>query len=288
MLAPIIYIDHERRHLTNSIIFSGGEVHVNVSHLPAKCSHINIWCRLQSSDDILQLMMLSDALYGRYSSFNPKVILQVPYVPYARQDRRCAEGDAFGITVFAKMLNLCWFDKLYVADIHSQAGLGILRTVLGREVQDTTQDMILGFRDNLEKLNLSAEETIVVAPDKGSTEKAKAVAQTLGLEVTQGHKLRNPKTGKLSGFDVDCLDFKGRDVFITDDLCDGGGTFLGLISVLKERNCGKVTLYVTHGLFSKGIKVFEGKVDHIITTNSFDRGIKPECTDIKFTTLRLN
>jgi ribose-phosphate pyrophosphokinase len=55
---------------------------------------------------------------------------------------------------------------------------------------------------------------------------------------------------------------------IVDDICDGGGTFIGLAAELKNKNAGKLYLAVSHGIFSKGfdsLKCF----DKIFTTNSF-------------------
>ena len=65
-------------------------------------------------------------------------------------------------------------------------------------------------------------------------------------------------------------DLAGQDVVIADDLIDGGMTFILLAKALKVKGAGKVILYGTHGIFSKGTKpLFEGGIDEVYSTNSF-------------------
>jgi ribose-phosphate pyrophosphokinase len=77
------------------------------------------------------------------------------------------------------------------------------------------------------------------------------------------------KTGKLSGFKVFADDLKGKTCVIVDDICDGGGTFLGLAKELKDKSCGKLILIVTHGIFSKGLEKLTEVFDEVFSTNSF-------------------
>lgn len=62
-------------------------------------------------------------------------------------------------------------------------------------------------------------------------------------------------TGKILGTHVHATDLSGLTAVITDDICDGGATFIGIAKELRRLNCHKVVLYVTHGIFSKGIEV---------------------------------
>jgi ribose-phosphate pyrophosphokinase len=78
---------------------------------------------------------------------------------------------------------------------------------------------------------------------------------------------QNVKTGQLSGFHTNIADFEGKTCFIVDDICDGGGTFVGLAALLKSRHAGKIVLIVSHGIFSKGFDL--ANIDAIYTTDSF-------------------
>ena len=82
--------------------------------------------------------------------------------------------------------------------------------------------------------------------------------------------MRDVKTGKLSGFKVYSDDLEGQDCIIVDDICDAGGTFMGLATELKKKNAGKLFLAVSHGIFSKGLDNLTQYFDTIFTTDSFN------------------
>jgi ribose-phosphate pyrophosphokinase len=99
--------------------------------------------------------------------------------------------------------------------------------------------------------------------------------------VVECSKSRDVKTGKLTGFKVYAEDLEGKDCLIVDDICDGGGTFIGLAGELKKKNAGNLYLAVTHGIFSKGFEELEKCFDKIFTTDSF-KEINHNClTQIK-------
>jgi ribose-phosphate pyrophosphokinase len=82
-------------------------------------------------------------------------------------------------------------------------------------------------------------------------------------------KTRDTKTGALSGFSIaDPLIVKGRNVVIIDDICDGGGTFIGLAQVLLEAGAQSLRLGVTHGLFTKGLAPLHAVFSQIHTLDT--------------------
>lgn len=98
------------------------------------------------------------------------------------------------------------------------------------------------------------------------------------FDVLHAEKERDPKTGKLSGFLVpERKEFKSNSVLIVDDICDGGGTFLGLAPELYDLD---LYLYVTHGIFSKGLTDLSKSFKHIYTTDSFNHGLNHESLTI--------
>ena len=112
-------------------------------------------------------------------------------------------------------------------------------------------------------------QVLLISPDGGALKKIYKVSEYLGgVEVVECSKSRDVKTGKLSGFKVYSDDLEGKDCLIVDDICDGGGTFIGLAEELKNKNAGNLYLAVSHGIFNKGfesLSVFK----KIFTTNSF-------------------
>ena len=74
----------------------------------------------------------------------------------------------------------------------------------------------------------------------------------------------------------------GRIAVITDDICDGGYTFIKVAEQLKAKGADKVVLFVTHGIFAKGLDVFDGLIDHVFTTDSFEHAPDPRLTVIPY------
>ena len=242
--------------------FPGGEVHItlrqNIDY--SKITKVIITQRIRTSDDLMAILLAKDALWREGIV---DVDLIIPYIPYARQDRMACDGEAFSLSVFARIINSQSFTNVLCLDVHSDKSLQLIDRLESIPNTQWVEYMLDKFVD---------EPLVLVSPDKGAKERSKELFKELPFQFTDlvyGEKLRDPETGKLSGFDVDVTDLKGKDCIIVDDIGDGCGTFIGLANVLKERNAGKLYLFVTHGIFSKGTEELSKVFDGIFTTNSF-------------------
>jgi ribose-phosphate pyrophosphokinase len=92
-------------------------------------------------------------------------------------------------------------------------------------------------------------------------------------------KERDLRTGALTNFKTTSDNLEGKTCFIVDDICDGGGTFVGTAKMLKEKGAAKVVLIVSHGIFSKGSTIAE--VDEIYTTDSFRKVDQVHCFPVE-------
>lgn len=127
-----------------------------------------------------------------------------------------------------------------------------------------------------------SDDLLLISPDGGALKKIYKVAAYLqNYEVIECSKSRNVKTGQLTGFKVYADDLQGKDCLIVDDICDGGGTFLGLAKELKAKNAGNLYLAVSHGIFSKGFDELEKYFTKIFTTDSFKTIEHKNCIQIK-------
>ncbi len=173
----------------------------------------------------------------------------IPYFPFARHDRRNDAGDGFELQL---ALEIVAEIDLVVADPHSE---------VTAQLQHFSQvDSVAAWR----RAGVFDADPIVVIPDAGAAKKA--YDWLAGADVIQAQKHRDPLTGKLSGFSLPVNDLEGRPCIIVDDICDAGGTFLGLAEQLRNANAGTLSLAVTHGLFTKGTKTLLSSFD---TLHSF-------------------
>jgi ribose-phosphate pyrophosphokinase len=136
-------------------------------------------------------------------------------------------------------------------------------------VINTAQIDLLTQCDEL-STSLATGALTLISPDAGASKKTVKIAEYFNgePEVIQAQKLRNLKTGEIVKTEI-LGDVKGKKVLIADDICDGGRTFIELAKVLKNQGAIEVSLFITHGIFSKGLEVFEGLIDTIYTTDSF-------------------
>jgi len=252
--------------IVEQFTFPGGEVNIR---LPVVKAPFNVTAWLQSSDDVMALCLVSDALKRQYDGIIKT--LTIPYFPYARQDRVCSTGEALSKQVMINLVSsMVSATEIITYDIHSGT---MYPAYTVKSLNDIAEH--LPFLDD--------NRIILVAPDAGATNKVNKLAGEYELEVLQGLKVRDPETGNLSGFEVvDPHHITGYDLVIVDDICDGGGTFLGLGSEILKHKPASLSLYVTHGIFSKGLDALCDMFDHVYSTDTYLHGLtNPKYTQIK-------
>ncbi len=239
-----------------SFTFSGGEPHIKIVPDFDTNRKVTITHRLNSFNDLGLLCVTVDAL----RRMDVKIIeLFIPYFPAARQDRVMIPGEPLSVKVYADIINAMQLNKVFVFDAHSEVTPALLNN----------STVIPNYAFIKEVLNKIGQNVKLISPDGGALKKIYKVSEFLGgVEVVECSKSRDVKTGKLSGFKVYEDDLQGIDCLIVDDICDGGGTFVGLAEELKKKNAGKLYLAVSHGIFNKGFDVLDC-FDKIFTTNSF-------------------
>ncbi|ASJ15987.1 ribose-phosphate pyrophosphokinase [Thermococcus chitonophagus] len=205
-------------------------------------------------EHLIEALLLGDAL--KEKGFK-RLKLVVPYLAYSRQDRVTKDGEPISIRAVMKMLGL-YYDELYVFDIHNPK----------------TLEFFPGKAHNVSPARVIAEyfkeklgEGIVMAPDKGALERARAVAEILGLEYSHFEKKRiSPTEVQMTPVDVDV---KGKNVLIVDDIISTGGTMIKAANLLRELGAGKIFVAATHGVFAEGaIERVSNAVDELAVTNT--------------------
>lgn len=234
------------------LIFSGGEVQIRINSQRA-FSSATIETHIRSSEDLIELLMVTDAL-RRHGCKELSLIM--PYIPYARQDRVCAPGEALSIKVFADLINAQHYEEVEVWDPHSDVATALLHNCYA-----------VHCLDFVARIPLDMADITLVAPDAGAAKKVMTVSQKLGAHFLQATKIRDANTGEITGTSINHGVLHSKNHYlIVDDICDGGRTFIELAKEIKLSSA-KVDLYVTHGIFSKGFAVFDGLIDTIYCAN---------------------
>ena len=242
--------------------FSAGELHPQLQEydILGKIESITIKPRTYNPSFIVELSLLVNALRDEFPE-SVHFDLDLPYIPYSRQDRVCAVGDAFGLKVFADQLNSLNFRYVIIFDAHSDVSPALINNCINREVK------------NLFVLNpeFISKYSHLVAPDAGAYKKVNSIASHFNLPVIPALKTRDTATGRLSNTVVVTEGVENPTrLLVIDDLVDAGGTFLALGAKLKQAfPHTPIDLYVSHGIFAKGLNGLDKYYDSIYCHNLF-------------------
>lgn len=246
-----------------SFIFPAGEAHIKEKeHREIEPIEIAI---IQPSSESIHTDLFALAMWNDYfkslGSNAPKRVLVMPYFPGARADR----GTPFGLYVYVEFINSMNLDQVIIFDPHSPETVRLL--------SEGTHTVTAVYSDELfDQPHMRAiinGYTGIIAPDKGAVLRASAVAKLANIPVFTATKHRDEANGRLSNFSIEGLDPDGFYLII-DDICDGGGTFLGLAKASGLHQT-QLDLYVSHGVFSKNaLENLSEVFSYIFTTNSYN------------------
>ena len=237
----------------NSFTFPGGEQHLNIAEFSTEILYKTplLTTYLYSSKDVMDLLLINSALSGAERSAD----CIISYLPYARQDRYCARGDPFSKRVFISLLDGMKNISFEIYDDHST--LGYLKSY----PQFRQAELLYKAKDSINTFDR------IVSPDEGAKQKAKLADVEIGDgkgNIVFAKKVRNPKTGEITETKLlKDYDLRNQSVLIIDDICDGGRTFIDLAKLLRVRGAKRIELWVTHGIFSKGLDALKPYIDHI-------------------------
>lgn len=180
-----------------------------------------------------------------------KTHLHFPYMPYARQDKqdKPLNNVAFALTPFSYLINSLHFYKVTAFDVHNPV---------------FTRLMFTGFENILPEKEIAfaieaTQPDLICYPDEGASKRYPFIKHP-SICAT---KVRNKLTGEITGTQVNG-DYTGKSILIVDDICDGGMTFIKLAEALKGAK--EINLYISHGLFTKGIAVlYNSGINRIFT-----------------------
>lgn len=283
--------------LYKKIIFSGGEIHIefvdykvglydadprmgttlNLSKIEDYADKNNtvilLNIPLRNSENVMELFLLN----SHFQALGYKTEAIISYMPYARQDRQTTPETLHSLKHFAKLINSCNFERVHVLDPHSLAVENAIDRVHAIPMHNvlkivsrtiSTQNKMDNDYNNVFK----PLEYCFVSPDIGALKKVEACGKAFGVPVISAHKDRNPATGEIVGIKLLSEIPEGvTRALVLDDICDGGRTFIELIdkTQLKDK-FESIDLFVTHGIFSKGVDILlENGYNTIYTTDSF-------------------
>jgi ribose-phosphate pyrophosphokinase len=217
--------------------FSDGEIGVKFNENIRGADVFIIQPTCPPSDNLMELLMMLDAARRASAA---RITAVVPYFGYARQDRKDQPRVSISAKLVANLITTAGADRVLTMDLHSPSIQGFF---------DIPLDHLYGsgiFVDHLRRTK--SERTVVVAPDVGSSKRARAYANRLGVDLALVDKKRSGpnqiETVTLIG------EINGRSVILVDDIIDTAGTLCKAAALLHDSGADSIMAVCTHPLLS--------------------------------------
>lgn len=217
-----------------------------------------------ANDKLMRLAFFIGALKDAGAA---RITAVVPYLAYARKDRRTKPNDPVTIRYVAQMLESVGADCVVTLEVHNPAAFE--NAFRCRAVALTTTPLFIDYA----KAHLAGEDLAVVSPDAGGMKRAELLREALeaaiGKPVGKGLAEKYRSAGIVSG-DLFVGNVGGRTALIVDDLISTGGTLLRAAKSARAAGATRVLALVTHGLFMPGAEdvLNDPALDQVIVTDA--------------------
>jgi ribose-phosphate pyrophosphokinase len=213
--------------------------------------------------NLIELLLIASTLKELGAD---KVHSIVPYLCYARSDRRRLAGEVTSHQLTLDLIYKSGIDSLITTNVHNPNVFLKTNEKLKKYNVDSTELLIGKLQKAKDK------DWYIVGPDKGSYDNVKNIAQGLSKPFVTLEKFRDPTTHKVALTDtgVNCEE---KDVVLVDDAITSGGTAFDAIEILNQKNPSSITYFCVHALSKKEIfiKMNQVGVSDIISTNTIPR-----------------
>ncbi|MEW6482715.1 MAG: ribose-phosphate pyrophosphokinase [bacterium] len=206
--------------------------------------------------NLMELLIIIDAL--KRSSAR-RITAVIPYFGYGRQDRKVEPRVPITSKLAANLITTAGASRILTMDLHAGQIQGFF---------DIPVDHLFSSPIIIEYLKKKSDELVIVSPDTGGVERARAIAKRLdaGLGIIDK---RRPEKNKSEVLNV-IGDVSSKNVVIFDDLIDTGGTVVNAASALKKAGAISVCCAVTHPILSGRAqeRLEGGEIEEVIVCNT--------------------
>jgi ribose-phosphate pyrophosphokinase len=255
--------------------FSDGEIQVEINEnvrskdifvIQPTCSPVN--------DNLMELLLLSDAL--RRSAAR-RIIAVVPYYGYARQDKKVAPRVPISAKLVADMLEVSGVTRLITMDLHAGQIQGFFQIPV---------DNLFAAPILLDYIRSTFEgRLVVVSPDAGGVERARAFAKRLSADLAIVDKRRDaPNQAKAMAV---IGDVKDKIAIVLDDMIDTAGTITEAAGALMKMGAHEVHACCTHPVLSGPAidRIESSEIKSVVCTDTIP--LKENINSNKFSVLSL-
>ncbi len=256
------------KQLTDTTVtnFSDGEISVQVNEnvrgsdvfiIQPTCHPVN--------RNIMELLLLVDALKRASAG---RITAVIPYYGYGRQDRKVQPRVPISSKLVADLITAAGTNRVLTVDLHA----GQIQGFFNIPVDHLYASPVL-----LEYIKRSEfKDLVVVSPDAGGVERARAFAKRLKASLAIIDKRR--EAANVSQVMNVIGNVKGRDTLLLDDMIDTAGTIVQAAEALKEQGSSRVYAACTHAVLSGPAcdRIINSPIEELIVTDTIPLDNKKE------------
>lgn len=210
-----------------------------------------------ANDHLMELLIMIDSL--RRASAH-RITAVIPYFGYARQDRKVQPRVPISAKLVADLIAISGANRVLTMDLHAGQIQGFFNIPVDHLY---AAPVLLRYFQEQE-----CHEAVVVAPDAGGVERARAFAKRLGTSLAFIDKRREgPNDAKVMHI---VGDVKDRDVIIVDDIIDTAGTIAQSVEALRKEGARRIYASCTHPVLSGPAieRIENSALEEMVVTNT--------------------
>ena len=240
--------------------FSDGEIYVEIGEnvRGVNCFVVQPTCS-PPNQALMELLIMIDALKRASAG---SIVAIVPYFGYARQDRKAKPRTPITAKLVANLITAAGADRALAMDLHAGQIQGFF---------DIPFDHLFAMPvliEELRALGLTGSDTVVVSPDAGGVERARAFSKRLGASLAIIDK-RRPAPNVSEVMNI-VGDVRGKKAVIVDDIIDTAGTLTQAAIAIANAGAASVSACASHAVFSgKAVpRITDSPLAHVVVTNT--------------------
>jgi len=240
--------------------FSDGEVLVEISeNVRGRDVYVIQSTCAPANNHLMEMLVMVDALKRASAA---RINAVVPYFGYARQDRKVTPRAPITAKLVADLMSVAGIDRLLTIDLHAGQIQGFF---------DIPVDHLYAapvMLEEIRKIKTESEDLVVVSPDAGGTERARAFAKRLNAGLAIIDKRRSgPNVSEVMHI---IGDVKGKSCVIIDDMIDTAGTLCTAAKALEAEGASDVYACATHGVLSGPAleRITNSPLKSVVVTNT--------------------
>ena len=249
--------------------FSDGEIMIEIAeNVRGRDVYIIQSTCAPTNNNLMELLIMTDALKRASAATITAVI---PYYGYARQDRKAAPRTPITAKLVADLITTAGVDRVVTVDLHAGQIQGFFNIPVDNLY---AAPVMLDYLKN----RFKGEKVVMVSPDAGGTERARAFAKRLECTLAVIDKRRTgPNVAEVMHLIGDVRD---KIAIILDDMIDTAGTLTQAAKALKENGASAVYACATHGVLSGPAieRINNSDIEEVVLTDTIPLGDKMQQT----------